>query len=531
MFNEKLTTADIVKFVITVISAIDFTIFIIFFVTFVGVVTLKGEKKSTKIISCIIIFGFICYKLIHIPMFLSTISVFKYKIQGSEIQLGILTYTNLTLAAIPLWLAVYTTCVQKKIKKEDVSSYDKTITKIIMPIYNEKPLDLYNAVLSVINLQYTKNMIHLYLAFDDDGESDAYLYLMKKFGLIDDNGVYLVNKSYKHTIDVYGVLISICSFKHGGKKSAQFGAFKEVENDYKNIQNEDPNIFFIDSDIVLKSDSLVHFNYHMQIHGKNCLTGMISCIASDNPNFLTFYQDIEYISGQVFWRNFENTLGGASTCLPGAFTIMKYSSLKKVSHVYFNKSDFDDAFDYYRYYLGEDRYLTQLLMESEPWKIGFCETARCKTVAPKDFNILLKQRRRWALGHISNDTWMMSSLRLWKTYPLLSIFNFLNNSRNSSMYVYLLYFVLILNKQINIWMWFVFIILPILLNWIFIMVYALKIRRKTNIIFYIVILLVQPVLSMVYFYYTLYTIRSRGWGGPRSNKSKKQELDSVVIKN
>ena len=36
-----------------------------------------------------------------------------------------------------------------------------------------------------------------------------------------------------------------------------------------------------------------------------------------------------------------------------------------------------------------------------------------------------------------------------------------------------------------------------------------------NIMFYIVILLFQPLISMAYMYYTIWTIRSRSWGGAR----------------
>jgi cellulose synthase/poly-beta-1,6-N-acetylglucosamine synthase-like glycosyltransferase len=209
---------------------------------------------------------------------------------------------------------------------------------------------------------------------------------------------------------------------------------------------------------------------------------------------------------------------------------MRYSSLKKVSDIYFNKTEFEDDSDYHRFYLGEDRYLTHLLMEAEPWKIGFCEAARCKTDAPKSIQALLKQRRRWALGHIANDTWMMSSVKLWKTYPLLSIFNFLNNSRNSSIYVYLLYFVLFLNKDVPIWTWFIFIILPVILNWVFILTYAIKIRRKMNILFYVMILAIQPIFSMMYLYYTIWTIKTKSWGGVRVDRAQKENnLTEVIV--
>jgi cellulose synthase/poly-beta-1,6-N-acetylglucosamine synthase-like glycosyltransferase len=182
---------------------------------------------------------------------------------------------------------------------------------------------------------------------------------------------------------------------------------------------------------------------------------------------------------------------------------------------YVKKTIYDDDVDYQRFYLGEDRYLTHLLMEIEPWKLGFCDSARCKTDAPNTIPALLKQRRRWYLGHISNEIWMMSSSKLWKSYPLLCLFNLVNNTRNTSIYIYLLYFVVIFNENTSILMWLMFIVLPIILNWLFLIFYSIRIRRKMNIIFYLVILLIQPIISMMYMYYTIWTMRQRSWGGAR----------------
>lgn len=262
---------------------------------------------------------------------------------------------------------------------------------------------------------------------------------------------------------------------------------------------------------------------------------MITCITSQNPTFLSFYQDVEYVSGQLFWRNMEDMFG-ATSCLPGAFTIMKWASFDNLAEEYFSTTTYNDAFDYQRFYLGEDRYMTHLLMEKEPWKIGFCEAARCKTEAPSTLTGLLKQRRRWFLGHISNDTWMISSIRLWKIYPLLTLFNFLNNSRNTSLYIYLLYFVLVLNKNVSLLLWLLYIIAPLCLNWAFIMYYALRLGRKMNIVFYILIIVLQPIFSMMFMYYTIATAKQRTWGGVRVEKATvectqvvTEEMREVII--
>lgn len=515
---SQLNVSDYIKLIITGISFIDFLVFVILFLSFMVYVPYKAKELSTKVISVCIIIFFIIFKILHIPVFLSTVSVIDYKIPGSDIILGILTWTNIMLAAVPLILAVITAFIYRRPSNEKLKEYSNKYVNVIMPIYNENPESLEKAIKSVINLDYPKQFIHLYLAFDEGvsiANSEAFIKLMEYYGL---NPI-----DSRYRIDIEDtILISICRFEHGGKKSAQFGAFKEMEKDNKNLS--DSLVFFIDSDIILQSDSLSQFTYQMENNKKSALTGIITCIASENPNFLTFYQDIEYVSGQILWRNLE-VYFGSTTCLPGAFTIIRYTFLKKVSDTYFNSTVYEDNTDYQRFYLGEDRYLTHLLMEIEPWQLGFCELARCKTDAPNTMTALLKQRRRWYLGHIANDTWMISSLKLWKTYPLLCLFNLLNNTRNTSIYIYLLYFVLLLNKEVSIVLWSLFILVPILLNWFFIAMYALKIRRKMNFIFYFAILLFQPILSMMYMYYTIYTINQKSWGGVRVEKQKSNDTN------
>lgn len=511
--------SDYIKLIITIISFIDFLVFMIFFLSFMIRIPYKAKEVSTKVISILVIIFFVLFKALHLPIFILSISFIDFTVPGGDVMISVLTWINILLAVVPLLFAIITAFISRTPSDEKLKQCSNKYINIIMPIYNEDRLSLQRAIKSVINIDYPKHLIHLYLAFDegvlDSLNSDACVKLLEHYLILP------FDKRKRIDLCDNGVLISICRFDHGGKKAAQYGAFKEMEIDNQCL--DDSFVFFIDSDIMLHKDSLSQFIYHMDHNKKSALTGVITCIASEKPSFLTFYQDIEYVSGQIFWRNLE-VYFGSTTCLPGAFTILKYSFLKKVSDKYFNSTIYRDNTDYQRFYLGEDRYLTHLLMEIEPWKLGFCETARCKTDAPKTLVSLLKQRRRWYLGHIANDTWMISSLKLWKTYPLLCLFNLLNNTRNTSIYIYLLYFVLLLNKDTNLYLWLLFIVLPIVLNWIFIGLYSLKIKRKMNFVFYLAILLLQPILSMMYMYYTIWTINKKSWGGARvENQTKKKE--------
>lgn len=53
--------------------------------------------------------------------------------------------------------------------------------------------------------------------------------------------------------------------------------------------------------------------------------------------------------------------------------------------------------------LGEDRFLSTLMLRTFPnRKMLFCPQARCHTVAPDTFSVLLSQRRRWINSTIHN---------------------------------------------------------------------------------------------------------------------------------
>lgn len=499
-------TKDFIKLTILSVSLIDFFIFTGLFVMYLLVVQFKTKKTNEKIGSIIVLLFFLVFKTLHIPVFLAYLSFLNIRIPHTDYILICLVWVNVVLALGPVITAVITFIKNTK-NNDEIVSFDNHIN-IIMPIYNETQERLLEAIESVKNVTYDYSKIHLFLSFDDTGTSPAYNALVSKW-LLEDSDFIEINDKIK---------ISICRFKHGGKKSAQEGALKKIKEKYSTARLNNSYLFFIDSDVILKKDCIYQFIKYMTKTNKNSLTGMITCITSKKNNFLSYYQDIEYVSGQIFWRNMEDFFK-ATSCLPGAFTFMKWKSFKLVEEEYFSEKEYKDTFDYHRFYLGEDRYLTHLLMQNDPSKIGFCEKARCKTNAPGELSGLLKQRRRWFLGHISNDTWLISSVSLWKTYPLFSLFNFLNNSRNTSIYVYLLYFLIFFNNNIPFILWFLQIILPIIIYWSLIIYYSFSLKRQMNILFYIMIIALQPIFNMLFMYYTIYNFKKRSWGGIRVKKT------------
>lgn len=482
--------------VLTSLCALDFIIFAALYIFYLCC-TFKTANKILVVCNIIV---FTLFKIAHVPVFLEAAFI-------TQSYFSIVLYTllgiNLTFTIVTVSAASVTLLRTASSSASSPGNYNHRFINIIIPIYNEDSSTLLRTLESIVNSNYTLPRVHVWMAFDDLEDSEGYTVLSQFLKEHQPTPLDSIQNEYLYK----NTRISILRFLHGGKKSAQMGAYNLIRQRYTNL--EESLLLFTDSDITLNVDALRFFNEEFNLTNKNVLTGLITCNAS---NFLTYFQDIEYVTGQIFWRNLEAYLG-ATTCLPGAFTMIKYNSFNNVQSEYFKKQKYD-TLGYQRLYLGEDRYLTHLIMKTDPWSIGYCHKAKCQTEAPSTLKNLYHQRRRWFLGHISNDVYTITSRTIWKKYPMLSIFNFGNNMRNMGLYIYLLYFLVIQSRILtNI----LFIIVPFLINWIFIIVYSIQTKRLLAIPFYIIFILLQPIFNVSCMYYTIATSTRRTWGGVRMN--------------
>ena len=252
------------------------------------------------------------------------------------------------------------------------------------------------------------------------------------------------------------------------------------------------------------------------------MTGIITATTEKN-SLITLLQDLEYIHGQLFERSVESGCG-AVTCLPGALSMLRFSAFRKMAKYYFadKAEQCDDLFDYGKCHLGEDRWLTHLFMigAKERYQIQLCTGAFCKTEAVQTYKSLLKQRRRWFLGFITNEVCMLTDVRLWKRYPLLCIVRFMQNTIRTTA---LLFFIMVLsiittsNKIKNLPVGFIAVSLG--LNWLLMLYFGAKLRRF-KIWLYPVMFIINPFFNWVYMVYGIFTAGQRTWGGPRADAGK-----------
>ncbi|KAI5170317.1 chitin synthase [Pancytospora epiphaga] len=189
-------------------------------------------------------------------------------------------------------------------------------------------------------------------------------------------------------------------------------------------------LLMVDADTVVNTDALVKmvsaFEHDPKIMG---LCGETQ-IVNKSESWVTRIQVFEYYISHHLAKNFESVFGGV-TCLPGCFCIYR---LKITTDDHGNIKNHSDRKLYenemwscvpilanpmivapYSVYeartlheknllhLGEDRYLTTLLMKNfYKRKLIFLAAAKCRTCVPADYATLRSQRRRWINSTIHN---------------------------------------------------------------------------------------------------------------------------------
>ena len=393
---------------------------------------------------------------------------------------------------------------------------------IVMPCYREEPEILVTAVNSVVDCDYPPSCIHVFLSFDGDQEDELYLNTIEKLG------VPLTLESYPKSIDVAyrGARITISRFPHGGKRHCQKMTFKLIDKVYQEYLKRNDNLFilFIDSDCILDRVCLQNFVFDMELSPGNrrdmlAMTGVITSTTKKH-SLITLLQDMEYIHGQLFERTVESGCG-AVTCLPGALTMLRFSAFRRMAKYYFadKAEQCEDLFDFAKSHLGEDRWLTHLFMigAKKRYQIQMCTSAFCKTEAVQTLKSLIKQRRRWFLGFITNEVCMLTDWRLWKKYPILTLVRFMQNTIRTTA---LLFFIMILamltttKKVTDLPVGFIAISLG--LNWLMMVYFGAKLRRF-KIWLYPMMFVLNPFFNWYYMVYGIFTAGQRTWGGPRAD--------------
>ena len=188
----------------------------------------------------------------------------------------------------------------------------------------------------------------------------------------------------------------------------------ELYHQMKKIIGVDPSfyeyVFMVDADTQVHTDSLNLLVSHMTRDGRISGTCGETNIANERKSFTSMIQVYEYFISHHMAKAFES-LFGSVTCLPGCFCIYRVRTPTKNVPVLvapgviddYSENDVDTLHLKNLLHLGEDRYLTTLIMKHFPnMKTTFTPDAKCQTYAPERWSVLLSQRRRWINSTVHN---------------------------------------------------------------------------------------------------------------------------------
>lgn len=170
----------------------------------------------------------------------------------------------------------------------------------------------------------------------------------------------------------------------------------------------------VDADTKVYPDSLRYLVNCM--HHDQMIMGVCgeTRIANKRQSWVTAIQVYEYFISHHLAKAFESVFGGV-TCLPGCFSMFRLKARKASGDDWvpliikpeivreYSQCEVTTLHQKNLLLLGEDRFLTTCLLRTFPnRKMMFLPQAKCRTVAPDTFSVLLSQRRRWINSTIHN---------------------------------------------------------------------------------------------------------------------------------
>ncbi|KAJ7080469.1 glycosyltransferase family 2 protein [Mycena epipterygia] len=303
----------------------------------------------------------------------------------------------------------------------------------------------------------------------------------------------------------------------------------EMYHQIKNVIGVNPTfyeyVFMVDADTTVDQFSVNRLISSM-IHDKKLL-GVCgeTELANAKQSLITMMQVYEYFISHNMAKAFES-LFGSVTCLPGCFTLYRLRTPDTHKPLLisnqliqdYSENRVDTLHMKNLLHLGEDRYLTTLLLKHFPLhKTQFVRDAHAYTVAPDDWKVLLSQRRRWINSTVHNLGELIFLEQLcgfccfsMRFIVMIDLVSTLTQPVTVAYIVYLIYLVTAEHEQIQT----ISLVMIIAIYAIQALVFVL--RRKWDMVgwmfFYI---LAIPIFSFMLPLYSFWKMDDFSWGATR----------------
>ena len=171
-------------------------------------------------------------------------------------------------------------------------------------------------------------------------------------------------------------------------------------------------VLTLDSDTVISRSSITYMTRAFRRDDRIMALCGESRIKNKFGSWVTAIQVFEYYISHHLGKAFESVFGGV-TCLPGCFSMYRIKVRKGDLWVpilvnpeildEYSENVVETLHQKNLLLLGEDRFLTTVLLRTFPRrKTIYLPQAKCETVVPDKFRVLLSQRRRWINSTIHN---------------------------------------------------------------------------------------------------------------------------------
>jgi chitin synthase len=124
---------------------------------------------------------------------------------------------------------------------------------------------------------------------------------------------------------------------------------------------------------------------------------------------IIWFQKMEYALSYWLQKTTEHSIG-CVLCAPGCFSLYRASSLMDDNVMRMFATKPEDPDDYILHDLGEDRWLSRLLIE-QGYKVEYCAASDAYTHAPETITEYFNQRRRWIPSTLGNTVQFLKNYR------------------------------------------------------------------------------------------------------------------------
>lgn len=303
----------------------------------------------------------------------------------------------------------------------------------------------------------------------------------------------------------------------------------EMYHQIRNIIGVNPTfyefILQVDADTVVAPDAATRMVTSFLSDTRVLAVCGETALTNAKTSVVTMIQVYEYFISHNMIKAFES-LFGSVTCLPGCFSMFRIRSAD-TSKPLFVSREVVEAYSQIRVdtlhmknllHLGEDRYLTTLLLKHHPsYKTKFLFSARAWTIAPENFAVFLSQRRRWINSTVHN---------LIELIPLQQLCGFCCFSMRFVVFVdllstiiqpvtvaYIIYLIVWMVKDSSVLPYTSFILLGAIYG---LQAFIFIVRRKWEMIGWMFIYIIAiPVFSLALPLYSFWNMDDFSWGNTR----------------